>query len=140
MIEKITDGILAALNAEFGDDYTLYTEEVRQGLKEPCFFVSCISPNTKLYRGRRYQHTNQFIIQYLTDVDEPRADCNSTAERLFSCLELITVDGDLMRGTGMEAVISDDVLTFTVNYDYFSYRQNDIPVMEHKGTETNLKG
>lgn len=140
MIEKIIDGILAALNETFGD-CTLYTEEVKQGLKEPCFFVSCISPNTKLLRGRRYQSTNQFTIQYLTNADEPRADCNKVSEQLFDCLELITVDGDLMRGTGMETVVSDDVLTFTVNYDYFSYRPNTTPNMEeHEGTETNLKG
>lgn len=140
MIEKITDGILDALSKEFSD-CTLYTEEVRQGLKEPCFFVSCISPNTKVLRGRRYRHTNQFAIQYLTNADEPRADCNKVSEQLFSCLELITVEGDLMRGTGMEAVVSDDVLTFTVNYDYFSYHLNTAPPMEHvDGTETNLKG
>lgn len=139
MIEKIIDGILAALNEEF-EGCTLYTEEVKQGMKEPCFFVSCISPNTKVLRGRRYQHTNQFAVQYLTNAAEPRADCNRVSEQLFNCLELITVDGDLMRGTGMEAVVSDDVLTFVVNYDYFSYRQNDIPAMEEKGTETNLKG
>lgn len=140
MIEKIIDGILDALSKEFSD-CTLYTEEVRQGLKEPCFFVSCISPNTKVLRGRRYQHTNQFAIQYLTNADEPRADCNKVSEQLFNCLELITVEGDLMRGTGMEAVVSDDVLTFTVNYDYFSYRLNTAPPMEHvEGTETNLKG
>jgi hypothetical protein len=139
MIEKIIDGILAALNEEF-EGCTLYTEEVKQGMKEPCFFVSCISPNTKVLRGRRYQHTNQFAVQYLTDAAEPRADCNRVSEQLFCCLELITVDGELMRGTGMEAVIEDDALTFVVNYDYFSYRQNDIPAMEEKGTETNLKG
>ncbi|MCB6475599.1 hypothetical protein LI171_05015 [Emergencia timonensis] len=139
MIEKIIDGILAALNGEF-EGCTLYTEEVKQGMKEPCFFVSCISPNTKVLRGRRYQHTNQFAVQYLTNAAEPRADCNRVSEQLFNCLELITVDGELMRGTGMEAVIEDDALTFVVNYDYFSYRQNDIPAMEEKGTETNLKG
>lgn len=139
MIEKIIDGILAALNEEFGD-CTLYTEEVKQGMKEPCFFVSCISPSTKILRGRRYQHKNQFAVQYLTNAAEPRADCNKVSEQLFNCLELITVDGELMRGTGMEAAIEDDALTFVVNYDYFSYRQNDTPAMEEKGTETNLKG
>jgi hypothetical protein len=139
MIEKIIDGILAALNGEF-EGCTLYTEEVRQGLREPCFFVSCISPDTKVLRGRRYRHTNQFAVQYLTNADEPRADCNRVSEQLFNCLELITVEGELIRGTGMEAAIEDDVLTFTVNYDYFSYRPNTTPVMEQKGTETNLKG
>lgn len=140
MIEKIIDGILAALSEEFGSGYTLYTEEVRQGLKEPCFFVTCISPNVKLLRGRRYQHTNQFAVQYLTNADEPRSDYNLAAERLFKCLELIMAEGNLMRGTGMEATVNDDVLTFTVNYNFFSYRANETPKMEEQETETNLKG
>ena len=43
MINSIIEGISASLNAEFGDDYTIYTENVEQGLKEPCFFISCIA-------------------------------------------------------------------------------------------------
>lgn len=37
MINKIIDGISISLNAEFGDDYKIYTESIEQGLKEPCF-------------------------------------------------------------------------------------------------------
>lgn len=141
MIEKITDGILAAISDEFGEDYTIYTEHVEQGLHEPCFFVTCINPNIRLYRGRRYLHTNQYAIQYLTDAEEPRAECAAVAERLFGCLELLSVDGDLMRGTDMSAEITEEALTFTVNYDFFSYRPKDDPKMEEvEDTETTLKG
>lgn len=141
MIKKIIDGILATLSEEFGDEYTLYTESVKQGMKEPCFFVFCISPNTRVFRGRRYYHENQFAIQYLTAADEPRTECTNVAENLFACLELITVDGDLMRGTDMNADISDEVLTFTVNYNFFSYVANTEEPMEvFEGTETEVKG
>lgn len=141
MIKKIIDGILATLSEEFGDEYTLYTESVMQGMKEPCFFVFCISPNTRVFRGRRYYHENQFAIQYLTAADEPRTECTNVAENLFACLELITVDGDLMRGTDMNADISDEVLTFTVNYNFFSYVANTEEPMEvFEGTETEVKG
>lgn len=44
MINSIIEGISISLNAEFGDNYTTYTESVEQGLKEPCFFVFCINP------------------------------------------------------------------------------------------------
>lgn len=141
MIKKIIDGILATLSEEFGDEYTLYTESVMQDMKEPCFFVFCISPNTRVFRGRRYYHENQFAIQYLTTADEPRTECTNVAERLFACLEMITVDSDLMRGTDMNADISDEVLTFTVNYNYFSYVANTEESMEvFEGTETEVKG
>ena len=142
MIENITEGILAAIREEFGEGYTLYTEAVKQGLKEPCFFITCISPNIRLYRGRRYLHTNGYTIQYLTDAAEPRAECAAVAERLFGCLELITVDEDLMRGTGMNAdiVAEDGLLNFTVNYDFFSYRPNEETKMDEFEGETTLKG
>ncbi len=141
MMQRIINGILDAINEEFGDSYTLYTESVKQGMKEPCFFVFCISPNTRVFRGRRYYHENQFAIQFLTDAEEPRTECAAVAERLFSCLELITVDGNLMRGTEMNADISDEVLTFTVNYNFFSYRTTDeLKMEEFEGTETTLKG
>lgn len=44
MINSIIASISISLNAEFGDEYTTYTESVEQGLKEPCFFLSCINP------------------------------------------------------------------------------------------------
>ena len=138
MIERIISGILEALHEEFGEGYRLYTETVEQGLQEPCFFIFCINPNIRLFRGRRYQNTNQFSIQYLSDKDEAMTDCNRIAERLFSCLELIPVAGDLLRGTNMEANIVDNVLTYTVNYDYFSYVPNaetKMESLEDGGTE-----
>ena len=138
MIEKIIDGIISALYEEFGEGYRFYTEAVEQGLQEPCFFVFCVSPGIRLFRGRRYLNTNQFAIQYLSGGDEPMTDCNRVAERLFSCLELISVGGDLLRGTNAESTVADGVLTYTVNYDYFSYIPNtetEMESLEDGGTE-----
>ena len=39
MINSIIEGISIAINTEFEDVYTIYTESVEQGLKEPCFFI-----------------------------------------------------------------------------------------------------
>ena len=54
MINSIIEGISISLNAEFGDNYTTYTESVEQGLKEPCFFVFCINPTNRVFLGKRY--------------------------------------------------------------------------------------
>lgn len=43
MINSIIEGISTSLNAEFGDDYTIYTENVEQGLKEPCFLFPALT-------------------------------------------------------------------------------------------------
>lgn len=40
MINKILDAISNALNEEFGDDIEIYSEDIKQGFKEPCFLLS----------------------------------------------------------------------------------------------------
>ena len=55
MINSIIRAISVSLNNEFGDNYTIYTETVEQGLKEPCFFISCINPTNNLFLGKRLE-------------------------------------------------------------------------------------
>lgn len=40
MINEIIAAISVALDAEFGDEYEIYMEEIKQDLKEPCFLCS----------------------------------------------------------------------------------------------------
>ena len=142
MINSIIAGISIALNQEFGDGCKNYTEEVKQGLEEPCFFISCIHPTHKLLRGRRYLQENMFCIQYFPqDKRQANEECNAVADRLFFCLEYVTVTGDLVRGTKMRSEIVDGVLNFFVNYDMFVYKMSEsVPAMEGVSTETSVKG
>lgn len=120
MISSIIKGISVAINAEFGDRYTIYTESIEQGLKEPCFFISCLNPTNKVFFGERYFRTNQMCIQYIpTNTSVEKEECNAVAERLFNCLEYITVGEDPVRGSKMNSEIVDGILNFFVNYDLF---------------------
>ena len=131
MINSIIESISISLNAEFGDEYTTYTESVEQGLNEPCFFLFCINPTNRVFLGNRYFRENQFCIQYFpADKDRAKEECNAVAERLFLCLEYITVGDDLMRGAKMKYEVVDSVLNFFVNYDLFVYKITDSNVME----------
>ena len=141
MINIIIDGICVAINSEFGDSHEIYTEAVEQGLKEPCFSVLCINPKTEQFLGKRYFRTNQFCIHYFPGSDEPRSECNSVSERLFSSLEIIEVDGELVRGTDMHCEVVDGVLSFFVNYDLFTYKgMSEETVMESFSHKTDAKG
>lgn len=141
MINSIIEAISIALNAEFGDDYTTYTEEQEQGLKEPCFFISTLEPMHNLFRDRRYFRQHQFCIQFFpADLDRAKAECNDIAERLEECLETITVDGDLMRGDKMNHKIVDNVLNFFVNYDCFVIKKRNDELMETLDFKNSLKG
>lgn len=143
MINSIIESISISLNDEFGDEYTTYTESVEQGLNEPCFFVFCINPTNRIFLGKRYFRENQFCIQYFpTDKDKDRAreECNEVAERLYLCLEYITVTGDLVRGTKMNYEIADGVLNFFVNYDLFVYKIEPSDAMEEILQNITMKG
>lgn len=141
MINSIIESISISLNAEFGDDYTTYIESVEQGLKEPCFFVFCLNPTNRVFFGKRYFRENQFCLQYFpSDKDMVKEECNAVAERLFSCLEYITVAGDLVHGTKMKCEVVDGVLNFFVNYDLFVYKAAASDAMEEISAEVAVRG
>lgn len=140
MINSIIGAISATLNSEFGDDYEIHMEEIKQDLKEPCFFIQCLNPTTELFLGKRYFRRNLFCIQYFPNADNKQWECNSVAERLVWCLEYIIVDNGPMRGTKMRYDVVDGVLNFFINYDCFVYKvEDDGTKMETLTTTTKVK-
>lgn len=131
MINSIIEAIAIALNGEFGDEYKTYTEEQKQGLTEPCFFISCINPTHELFFWKRYKRENMFVIQYFPeDHEQERYECNAVADRLYLALEWITVDEDLVMGTKMHYSIDEGILSFFVNYNLFVRKEFDGTPME----------
>lgn len=126
MINKIIDGISEAIFTEFGTGYDIYTESIEQGLEEPCFSILCLNPTNELFLGKRYKRINQFMIQFFPASDEKNKECNEVMERLFNCLETITVQNDLTRGTKMNGEMVDGVLNFQVNFDMFVYKVDSL--------------
>ena len=141
MINKIIDGISVAINSEFGDPYEIYTESTEQGLDEPCFSILCLNPTIDRKLGRRYFRRNQFCVHYFPSSNEERSECHAVLDRLVNALEIITVDGDLCRGTNMYGEVVDNVLSFFVNYDmYVHKKETAAPTMETVIHNTNTKG
>lgn len=138
-VNLIIEAIAAALNGEFGEEYAVYAEEVKQGLSEPCFFISCINPSDRQLMGNanrhflaaRYYRENRFCIQYFPlEENNGRRESYDKAERLFGCLEEIGADGDIIRGTDMNFEYTDGILSFFVSYNFFVYRTREPTVME----------
>lgn len=127
MINKIVDGISKAINEEFGDDYEIYTEEVEQGLKEPCFSIVCIEPTNNLFRQNKYFRKNPCCIHYFPSSKEKRLECYKVLERLYISMEYIEIEENFenktikskVMGTNMNGVYDDGVLHFFVNYDMY---------------------
>lgn len=141
MINTIIQSISITLDAEFNEkNYNFHMEEVKQGLKEPCFFIACVNPTTKLFLGKRYFRKNQFVIQYFPESKTNwQSECNAVAERMIWCLEYITTTtGDTFRGTNINYQVIDGVLNFFVNYDCFVYRVEQNEPMESMSTDTTV--
>ncbi|OOM82327.1 hypothetical protein CLPUN_02960 [Clostridium puniceum] len=143
MLNKIITGIAQTLDSEFNSEenqkYTIYAEDVKQGLEEPCFFIFSLKPSNKQLVGNRYKRNYTFDIHYFPE-DESNYN-NEITERLFMALEYITLDSGLIRGTNMNAEIVDNVLHFFINYNMIV--RKDIPKedpMKNLKVNLELKG
>lgn len=142
MINNIINGISEAIYKEFGEEYEIYTEEVKQGLKEPCFSIICINPTHELFRQNRYFKQHQFCIHYFPSTEEKRTECFAITERLYKCLEYIEIKEDeatsKIRGSSMNGEYIDDILNFFVNYDMFVDKNKEVEQMDSYECNTNV--
>lgn len=125
MINGIVDSIAIALFQEFGEEYSIYTDTVEQGLKEPCFFITNLTTNIAPYLGSRKNNLCAFDIHYFSKL-RTQQDILDVSMRLLECLKLITsVDGQSFLGTSMHTEKEDDILHCFVNYNFVTRVCND---------------
>jgi hypothetical protein len=141
VIQNIVDGIVAALLEAF-PGVRVYTEQIKQGLIEPCFIVRLVTPASERTLGERFKRTHLFSVQYIPASETAaRAECYGVQDTLFHALEYIAVSGDLVRGTGMRGEVINDVLNFTVNYNLYVVTPVEAtPMEELEQVEITTKG
>lgn len=139
MINTIKDGIVAALVAEF-PGVPVFDEAVEQGIVEPSFSVRCVEPQQRLFRGKRYYQEDLFEVVYFPPEDDRYQSSNDTVQRLFICLEVITLsDNTTIRGREMKSRTTEDfTVVFTVRYSDFIYKVEN-PDMMTELVETNVE-
>ena len=125
---KIIDAISMKLdsffNSEEDEKYTIYGEEIRQGLKEPCFFIKLLKPSVKQIVGNRYFKSLPFDIHYFPEnKNQKENEMWSICDEMQEALEYIEYSGELFRGSNINAEIIDDVLHFFVNFDYYFVKE-----------------
>lgn len=141
MINAISRAINKSLNAD-GDNYTIYTENVEQGLKRPCFFIYCKDYKDERYRGNRYKVNCDIIIEYSPPEEEQsiNADVNNIIESLYDITEYIEVDDNILQGNNRQVENAEDCIIFNVSYGYFYYKTEDIELMENLKERTGVNG
>lgn len=121
-LNDILDGISIKLNTLFGDDYTIYTNEVEQGFKTPCFYIKALPESRSKKVGNRYYVQTSFVIH--TFLKSPTVEeLNNIANELYELEYIELINKDLLRGKNMRAEIVDDVLEFFIDYNFYAFKQ-----------------
>lgn len=113
-INAMRDAVNRVIDEHF-PDAEIMGEEIKQGLREPCFFVKLIQGEQTQELGGRYHRSHAFDIHYFA-LDNREA--HDVAEKLYEVLRLVELNGMLYQGTGMKHEIIDGVLHFFVDYNF----------------------
>lgn len=140
MVNNIIEGVAKALDQAFGDGYEIYRNDVKQGLKEPCFFLAVLQPSCDHLVGKRWQLTVPLDVHYFPSSGGDNRTMMDVALALTDVLEMIeTREGELVRGQSMNFSIVDDVLHFLVTYQLILMVPNDGDPMEQVDLGVSLK-
>ncbi|WP_313731420.1 phage tail terminator family protein [Cohnella nanjingensis] len=122
----VRDGVNAVLDAAF-PGVEIHGEEIKQGLKEPCFFVKLLDAAADRELGRRYRRILSFDIHYF---GRDNREMHDVAEKLYDILDVLNVGVGAFPGMAMKHEIVGRVLHFFVDYTFLVWRQRpDDPVM-----------
>ena len=66
----IIDGVSIKLNELFENVYTIYTNNVKQGLQFPCFFINSLPSNKKKLIGSRYENELNLVIHSMLEKED----------------------------------------------------------------------
>lgn len=109
------DAIIKVLHDAFGNKCRIYTENVEQGLKTPCFSLSQLSANGNRYLQNRYKNTHQFMVQYFPDSKDVYSECAVVLQKLL----ILLVDVGKYHASKINGEVVDGVLNFEVVYPEF---------------------
>lgn len=142
MINNLINGISIKLNQVFGDGVRIYSEDVKQGLTEPCFFIAVLNPSNDQMIGSRSFRQHPFDIHYFPEVLNNNNELQGMASNLYDALEYVTLEnGDMVRGSKMNHEVVDGVLHFFINFNIY-VRKVEVPSdnMETFTVNNNVKG
>lgn len=117
MVNDIVSGVTKAIYDAYGDGCRIYTENVEQGLQEPCFFVALTSCDQTRIVGNRYQKNIAVCVHYFPKGKAKKREMQDAAGVLYYVLERIALsDGTMINGFWLHDEMADDVLHFFVTY------------------------
>lgn len=117
MINKIINAISQSILQNFGENYGIYTEAIDSEVSKPYFYIYNTTHSLEAKLGKRYTNKNAFIIQYVPTLTNKKEEIGNVIDELEDALEFITIDNNLVHGSGMKSNVVDDVLNFQIEYN-----------------------
>ena len=132
MIDVFLKSISDVIYKEF--KINVYLDEVRQGLKKPCFFIRDINISQKAGFSDRKRRNHLVSITYFPKNElSAIKEINPVSDLLYEILESVPF-GDTTKSIGavnMSHVISDGILVFTVSYSFHITKKKDKIYMDN---------
>jgi len=119
-LNNVIIAIAQALYSNFGDSYTIYTDEIKQDISLPCFYIKIVQPFQVQGLYDIKKRFNKFDIHFFPEESNHKnKDLSYVYDELVEILEYINIENNIYRGTNMQSHIQDGILHFFVNYDFF---------------------
>ena len=117
MFNDLISAISIKLNQVFGNGYNIYSEDVKQGLKQPCFFIAALNPSQEQIIGSRHSREYPVDIHYFPQTEGNFNEIMTVADKMMTEMNLVTMtNGDQVHGYDIHFEVVDGVLHFFVNY------------------------
>lgn len=128
VINEIVIGIATKITKIYEDKgkYPIYTDNVKQGLEKPCFFIKYLNGEEKREIGlenRFYRDTLNFVIIGHT-LDGDTEILNDMIDNLYDLEYIELTDKTLLRAHKLHPKIEDGVLHFFIDYEIFIKKEN----------------
>lgn len=142
-IDDVRKGIMKKINTFRDKDNTeIYSEEIPQNFKEPCFFVKEVRTSQAKELDNRYKRGHLYNIQYFPNPNSnsKNQEMREIAEGMYEHMEFIEINNKLVMGNDLNHQIVDGLLHFFVKYPLLLYKEiPEIPVMENLYQEGDIK-
>lgn len=123
--------IISTMAKQLGERFTeckVFTDEVPQGFKQPCFQLECVEIKNSLFLGKRYKSENTFQVRYYGN--NGREDCNNVVMGLFKLFSTLNMEDGPIMGTNMTMEKNEDCVCFTVSYNCFFIYEEEKQYMD----------
>ncbi|MBQ8003218.1 MAG: hypothetical protein IJ297_07230 [Clostridia bacterium] len=117
MIDEVVRSIAAAIRAVVPPEYEIYTENVHQGAKLPCFFVECKDAQRVDMLNNQFFIRAELAVICENDSDTKKQETDSITAVLFHALRVVYAGKQQLNGRRISGKWQDGRFVINATYD-----------------------